>query len=82
MAEKWEVCRLGNDDYPDTKLRYAVIDETEDLVSVHYRKGSAKQMAAVPLMVEALEAAFIGLGKHEVKLAKQIKAAIAAAKGE
>ncbi len=95
MAEKWEVCKLGNDDYPDTKLRYAVIDETEDLISVHYREKDARKMAAVPRMLRALDAARryihdkdIHVGcicikcRERKSMLSAIEAAIAAAKGE
>lgn len=56
MAEKWTIRELTPDEYPDTQLRYEVRDKT-DVVSLHYWEEDAKQMAAFPLMLEALEAA-------------------------
>lgn len=52
----WTIRELTPDEYPDTQLRYEVRDET-DVVSLHCWEEDAKQMAAVPLMLEALESA-------------------------
>jgi hypothetical protein len=99
MSEKWTIRKLTPDEYPDTQLRYEVRDET-DVVSLHFWEEDAEQMAAFPLMLEALEAAFtyvlnyalydddyranidLQCPEHEEKLAKQLKAALEAAKGE
>lgn len=92
MAEKWTIRELSPEEYPDTQLRYEVRDETE-VVSLHYWEEDARQMAAVPRMLEALEALTavirwsvvtpILTDKAAVQQAvDQANAAIAAAKGE
>ncbi len=53
MTKKWTIRELTEEEYPDTQLRYEVRDETE-VVSLHYWEEDAKQMAAVPLLRDAL----------------------------
>jgi hypothetical protein len=53
LAQKWTIRELTPDEYPDTQLRYEVRDETE-VVSLHYWEEDARQMAAVPLLRDAL----------------------------
>lgn len=53
MAEKWTIRELSPEEYPGTQLRYEVRDET-DVVSVHFWEEDARQMAAVPLLRDAL----------------------------
>lgn len=53
MSEKWTIRKLTPEEYPDTQLRYEVRDETE-VVSLHYWEEDARQMAAVPLLRDAL----------------------------
>lgn len=53
MSEKWTIRELTPEEYPDTQLRYEVRDETE-VVSLHYWEEDARQMAAVPLLRDAL----------------------------
>lgn len=95
MSEKWTIRELTPDEYPDTQLRYEVRDET-DVVSLHYWEEDAMQMAAVPRMLKALEAAYSEIFQlvttsrmiqacHTEKsgdVLTTIAAAIAAAKGE
>jgi len=54
MAANWTIRELTPDEYPDTQLQYEVRDETGEVVSLHYWEEDAKQMAAVPLLREAL----------------------------
>jgi hypothetical protein len=100
MAVKWIIRELEQVEYPGTQLQYGVFDETGKMVSAHHEKEDAEQMAAFPLMLEALEAAFtyvlnyalydddyranidLQCPEHEEKLAKQLKAALEAAKAE
>ena len=90
MAEKWTIRELTPEEYPGTQLRYEVRDETE-VVSLHFWEEDAQQMAAFPLMLEALEM----LARHRINhleregddgLAREeltiIQAALKAAKGE
>ena len=56
MAESWTIRELTPDEYPDTQLRYEVRDETGEVFSLHFWEVDAKQMVAVPLLREALEA--------------------------
>lgn len=56
MSEKWTIRELTLEEYPDTQLQYEVRDETE-VVSLHYWEEDAQQMAAVPLLTDALYAA-------------------------
>ena len=98
MAVKWTIRELTPDEYPDTQLRYEVrwaVDET-DVVSLHYWEEDAKQMAAVPLMLEALEDAYAEIlrlittsrmmqechTENSGDVLKTIATAIAAAKGK
>ena len=53
MSEKWTIRELSPEEYPGTQLRYEVRDETE-VVSLHYWEEDARQMAAVPLLRDAL----------------------------
>jgi hypothetical protein len=84
MSEKWTIRALTEEEYPGTQLRYEVRDETE-VVSLHYWKEDAQQMAAFPLMLKALYDALdhiqFGMTPEEDVL-KRITAALAAAKGE
>ena len=86
----WTIRELTPEEYPGTQLRYEVRDET-DVVSVHFWEEDAQQMAAFPLMLEALEM----LARHRINhleregddgLAREeltiIQAALKAAKGE
>ncbi len=54
MSEKWTIRQLTPDEYPDTQLRYEVRDETGEVVSLHHWEEDAQQMAAVPLLRDAL----------------------------
>ena len=95
MSEKWTIRKLTPEEYPHTQLRYEVRDETE-VVSLHYWEEDARQMAAVPRMLKALEAAYSEIFQlvttsrmiqacHTEKsgdVLTTIAAAIAAAKGE
>ncbi len=78
MTEKWEIRELMSDEFSETQLRYAVYDEFKEMVSVHYWEEDAKQMASVPLMLEALET----LTAAVQEAFNQARAAIASAKGE
>ncbi len=89
MSEKWTIRKLTPEEYPDTQLRYEVRDETE-VVSLHFWEEDAKQMAAVPLLRDALYDALayieevardFGVVPDEDVL-KRITAALEAAKGE
>ena len=86
----WTIRELTPEEYPGTQLRYEVRDETE-VVSLHFWEEDAQQMAAFPLMLEALEM----LARHRINhleregddgLAREeltiIQAALKAAKGE
>lgn len=53
MAKNLTIRELTPEEYPDTQLRYEVRDETE-VVSLHYWEEDARQMAAVPLLRDAL----------------------------
>ena len=53
MSKSWTIRELSPEEYPGTQLRYEVRDET-DVVSVHYWEEDARQMAAVPLLRDAL----------------------------
>ncbi len=90
MAVKWIIRELEQVEYPGTQLQYGVFDETGKMVSAHHEKEDAEQMAAFPLMLEALEM----LARHRINhleregddgLAREeltiIQAAIAAAEG-
>jgi hypothetical protein len=90
MSEKWIIRELTEEEYPGTQLQYEVRDETGESVSLHCWEEDAQQMAAVPLLRDALfgALAFIeevardfGVVPDEDVL-KRITAAIAAAKGE
>ena len=89
MAEKWTIRELTPDEYPDTQLRYEVRDETE-VVSLHFWEEDAKQMAAVPLLRDALYDALAFIEEvardcgvvPEEDVLKRITAALEAAKGE
>ena len=93
MAVKWIIRELEQVEYPGTQLQYGVFDETGKMVSAHHEKEDAQQMAAVPLLREALDALTavirrsvltpILTDKAEVQQAvDQANAALAAAKGE
>jgi len=89
MAEKWTIRALTPDEYPDTQLRYEVRDET-DVVSLHDWEEDAKQMAAVPLLRDALFGALAFIEEvardfgvvPEEDVLERITAALEAAKGE
>ncbi|NBX73243.1 MAG: hypothetical protein EBQ89_02975, partial [Alphaproteobacteria bacterium] len=53
-CKRWTIRELTPDEYPDTQLQYEVRDETGEVVSLHFWEEDAKQMAAVPLLREAL----------------------------
>ena len=96
MAEKLTIRELSPEEYPGTQLRYEVRDETGEVISLHYWEEDARQMAAVPRMLKALEAAYSEIFQlvttsrmiqacHTEKsgdVLTTIAAAIAAAKGE
>ena len=84
MSEKWTIRALTEEEYPGTQLRYT------DVVSLHYWEEDAKQMAAVPLLRDALYDALayieevardFGVVPDEDVL-ERITAALEAAKGE
>ncbi len=89
MAEKWTIRELTPEEYPDTQLRYEVRDET-DVVSLHFWEEDAQQMAAVPLLRNALYDALAFIEEvardfgvvPEEDVLKRITAALEAAKGE
>lgn len=93
MAVKWIIRELEQVEYPGTQLQYGVFDETGKMVSAHHEKEDAEQMAAVPLMREALEALTAVIRRSVLtpiltdkdmvqKAVDQANAALAAAKGE
>ena len=90
MAEKWTIRKLPLDEYPNTQLQFEVRDETGEVVSLHYWKEDAKQMAASPLLHDALREAYdyiIEVSRQfgivpEADVTERIVAAIAAAEGE
>lgn len=83
MTEKWTICELDRNAYPNTLLQYMVVNETGDVVSVHYWLEDARQMAAVPLLHSALREAYDYIIKvSQADVTERIVAAIAAAKGE
>ena len=90
MAEKLTIRELSSNEYPDTQLRYAVYDEAYETVSLHYWEEDARQMAAVPLLHDALREAYdyiIEISRQfgivpEADVTERIVAAIAAAEGE
>ena len=85
----WTIRELTPDEYPDTQLRYEVRDET-DVVSLHCWEEDAKQMAAVPLLRDALYDALAFIEEvardcgvvPEEDVLERITAALEAAKGE
>ena len=92
MDKKWTIRPLTPDEYPDTQLRYEVRDETE-VVSLHYWEEDARQMAAVPLLRDALYDALAYIEEEapvardfgvvpEEDVLERITAALEAAKGE
>ena len=89
MTKKWTIRELTQDEYPDTQLRYEVRDET-DVVSLHYWEEDAQQMAAVPLLRNALYDALAFIEEvardfgvvPEEDVLERITAALEAAKGE
>ena len=85
MAESWTIRELTPDEYPDTQLGYEVRDETGEVFSLHFWEEDARQMVAVPQMLEALKEALTLLrykvGDNET-IENQISAAIKAAMGE
>ena len=89
MTEKWTIRKLTPDEYPGTQLQYEVRDET-DVVSLHYWEEDAQQMAAVPLLRDALYDALAYIEEvardfgvvPEEDVLKRITAALEAAKGE
>lgn len=90
MTEKWTIRELTSNEFPETQLRYAVYDKSYETVSVHHREEDAKQMAAVPLLRDALREAYdyiIEVSRQfgivpEADVTERIVAAIAAAEGE
>jgi len=85
----WTIRELTPEEYPGTQLRYEVRDET-DVVSVHFWEEDAQQMAAVPLLRNALYDALAFIEEvardfgvvPEEDVLKRITAALEAAKGE
>ena len=85
MSEKWTIRKLTPDEYPDTQLQYEVRDETGEVISLHYWEEDAMQMAAVPLLRDALYDALdhIQFGMTPEKdVLERITVALEAAKGE
>jgi hypothetical protein len=90
MIEKWTIRELTQDEYPDTQLRYEVRDETGESVSVHCWAEDAQQMAAVPLLRDALFGALAYIKEvardfgvvPEEDVLERITAALEAAKEE
>lgn len=90
MAEKLTIRELTAGEYPGTQLKYAVYDASYETVSVHHWEADARQMAAVPLLRDALHDALefiedvarnFGVVPEEDVL-ERITAALEAAKGE
>jgi hypothetical protein len=89
MAE-WTIRELSLNEYPDTQLRYEVRDELGEPVSVHYWEEDARQMAASPLLHDALREAYdyiIEVSRQfgvvpEADVTERIVAAIAAVEGK
>ena len=89
MTEKLTIRELSPNEYPDTQLRYAVYDEAYETVSVHYWQEDARQMAASPLLHDALREAYdyiIEISRQfgivpEADVTERIVAAIAAVEG-
>ena len=89
MSENLTIRKLSPEEYPGTQLRYEVRDETE-VVSLHYWEEDARQMAAVPLLRDALYDALAYIEQvardygvvPEEDVLKRITAALEAAKGE
>ena len=85
MAVKWIIRELEQVEYPGTQLQYGVFDETGKMVSAHHEKEDAEQMAAVPLLRDALYDALdhIQFGMTPEKdVLERITAALKAAKGK
>ena len=85
MAEKWTVRKLEQVTYPGTQLQYGVFDETGKMVSAHHEESDAQQMAAAPLLRDALYEALdhIQFGMTPEKdVLERITVALEAAKGE
>ena len=102
MAEKWTIRKLeqvknsgtqlqyGVFDETGKQLEYEVRDETGEVVSLHFWGLEAKQMAAVPLLRDALYDALAFIEEvardcgvvPEDDVLKQITAALEAVKGE
>ena len=86
MSEKWTIRPLTPEEYPDTQLQYEVREnETGKVVSLHFWEEDARQMAAVPLLREALYDALdhIQFGMTPEKdVLERITVALEAAKGE
>lgn len=89
MAE-WTIRELSLNEYPDTQLRYEVRDESGEPVSVHHWEEDARQMAASPLLHDALREAYdyiIEVSRQfgvvpEADVIERIVAAIAAVEGK
>ena len=90
MDKKWTIRPLTPDEYPGTQLRYEVRDETGESVSLHCWEEDAQQMAAVPLLRNALYDALAFVEEvardfgvvPEEDVLERITAALNAAKGE
>ena len=85
MAVKWIIRELEQVEYPGTQLQYGVFDETGKMVSAHHEEKDAQQMAAVPLLRDALYDALdhIQFGMTPEKdVLERITVALEAAKGE
>lgn len=90
MASNLTIRELGNNEYPDTQLRYVVCDEIGEVVSAHLWEVDAQKMASLPMLRDALREAYdyiIAVSRQfgivpESDVTERIVAAIAAAEGE
>ena len=82
--------KLGDNEYPDTQLRFVVCDEIGEVVSAHHWEVDAQKMAASPMLRDALREAYDYITEvsrqfgivPEADVTERIVAAIAAAEGE
>jgi hypothetical protein len=90
MASNLTIRELGDNEYPDTQLRYVVCDEIGEVVSAHHWEVDAQKMTALPMLRDALREAYdyiIEVSRQfgivpEADVTERIVTAIAAAEGE